>query len=237
MISNINCDMGEDTGNDESLMPFIDSANIACGYHAGDVNTMHRTIELCIQHKVAVGAHPSFSDRANFGRTEMFLSPEEIYELIIQQLIIINEVAHNLGAVVQHVKPHGALYNLSAKEPAVAATIANAVKNFDRDLVLFGLSGSHSISEAKAIGLKTASEVFADRSYQDDGSLTPRSKKGAMIESTEAAVAQVLQMSERGTVTSINGITIPVDADTVCIHGDGDHALEFARAIHAALKK
>jgi 5-oxoprolinase (ATP-hydrolysing) subunit A len=233
----INCDMGEGIGNDEALMPFIDAANIACGYHAGDVDTMHRTIELCVQHNVAIGAHTSFSDRVNFGRTEIQLPPESIYELIIQQLIIIHEVAHNLGAAVQHVKPHGALYNMSARVPFIAATIANAVKNFDRELILFGLSGSHSISEAKRIGLKTASEAFADRTYQNDNSLTPRSQKGAMIESTEAAVAQVLQMANQGTVTSVHGISIPIEADTICIHGDGVHAVEFAKAIHDAIKK
>jgi UPF0271 protein len=235
MQTDINCDMGEGIGNDEHIMPFITSANIACGYHAGDINTMHQTIEYCIKYNVAIGAHPSFYDKAKFGRSEIMLPPHELYELITQQLLIINEVAEASGEKLMHVKPHGALYNLSAKDTLTANIIARAVKDFEHELILVGLSGSHSITEAKAIGLKTYSEVFADRTYQDDGSLTPRTQTNALIENTEQAVKQATQMINEGAVTTTSGKTIPVVADTICIHGDGKHAVEFAKAIHNAL--
>jgi len=236
MQTNINCDMGEGIGNDEILMPFISSANIACGYHAGDIDIMHKTIALCLKHNVSVGAHPSFYDRNNFGRTEMNLPADDLYDLISQQLIIFSEVADFFDQKINHVKPHGALYNMSAKDALMANVIARAVRDFDSSLILFGLSGSHSISEAKAIRLKTASEVFADRTYQDDGSLTPRSQPGALIEDTGKVVQQVLQMVKEGTVTTVSGKTISVVAETICIHGDGKHAIEFAKAIREAIR-
>lgn len=235
MRIDINCDLGEGMGNDQEIIPFITSANIACGYHAGDTDTMWGTIEYCIANDVAIGAHPSFLDRANFGRTELQLSPEEIYELIIQQLIIIDELLSSFETPLRHVKPHGALYNLSAKNADTAHTIAKAVKNYNSNLVLVGLSGSHSISEAKKLGLHTASEVFADRTYQDDGSLTPRSVNNALISDTDKVSAQVLQMVKEGTVTSVSGKTIPITAQTICIHGDGKYSVEFAKAIHHIL--
>jgi 5-oxoprolinase (ATP-hydrolysing) subunit A len=229
--------MGEGIGNDEIIMPFITSANIACGYHAGDPVTMWQTVELAIKHNVAVGAHPSFPDKTNFGRTEMNPDHEEVYELVIQQLVILNEIVSGLDAKLHHVKPHGALYNMSARDAAFANTIARAVKDFDPGLIVFGLSGSHSVREAKAIGLQTASEVFADRTYQDDGSLTPRSQPNALIDVTNKAIHQVLQMIKEGTVTTVSGKIIPIIAETICIHGDGTHAVEFAKAIHDAIKK
>jgi UPF0271 protein len=237
MRVDINCDMGEGIGNDALLMPFIDSANIACGYHAGDIETMLQTIELCRQHNVSAGAHPSFLDKENFGRQEMELPPHDLYELIIQQLIIINDLTEQAGIQLVHVKPHGALYNISARDPLVANVIARAVKDFNKELLLFGLSGSQSILEANKIGLKTKSEVFADRTYQGDGSLTPRTEPDALIHSVETAVAQVKQMINDGTVTSTRGNKVPILAETICIHGDGQHAVEFAKAIHHALKE
>ncbi len=233
----VNCDMGEDTGNDELLMPFITSANIACGYHAGDSTTMWKTVELAIKYQVAIGAHPSFHDRTNFGRVEMKMENAEVYDLVTQQLFILNEIVTGQDSKLQHVKPHGALYNMSARDAALANTIARAVKDFDRSLVLYGLSGSHSIREAKASGLQTASEVFADRSYQDDGSLTPRSHPHALIEDSNKVVQQVLQMIKEGTVTTLSGRIIPIVAETVCIHGDGEHAVEFAKSIYAATRQ
>ncbi len=227
--------MGEGMGNDELIMPFISLANIACGYHAGDVDTMRKTIALSIKFGVAIGAHPSFYDPDNFGRQEMNLSVGELYELITQQLIVFSEVASAFEVKVNHVKPHGALYNMAAKDALMANVIAKAVKDFDSDLVLVGLSGSHAIAQAKAIGLKTASEVFADRTYQDDGSLTPRSQPGALIENTEQVIKQVLQMINNGTVTTASGKEIPIVAETICIHGDGKHAVDFARTIFQAL--
>lgn len=234
--TDINCDLGEGIGNDELIIPIISSANIACGYHAGDVNTMQETIDLCSQHNVLIGAHPSFYDKENFGRKEFKLSANDLYELIIQQLFIFKEVADTSGQMINHVKPHGALYNLSARDATTATIIANAVKNFDRRLCLYGLSGSHSITEAKKAGLKTASEVFADRTYQDDGSLTPRSAAGALITDAEKMIAQVLEMINTGKVTTLSGKKVPIIADTVCIHGDGLHAVAFAKAIHNAIR-
>ena len=233
----LNCDMGEGIGNDELIMQFINAANIACGYHAGDSTTIWQTVELAITHKVAIGAHVSFFDKENFGRNEMQLSSDEVYELVSQQLFILNEITTELGAIINHVKPHGALYNMSAKDAALAKFIAEAVKDFNSNLILVGLSGSYSISEAKKIGLKTANEVFADRTYQDDGTLTPRSQPNALIEDVDKAVKQVLQMTNEETVTTISGKTIPIIAETICIHGDGKHAVEFAKAIHGAVKE
>ena len=228
--------MGEGVGNDELIMPFISSANIACGYHAGDSTTIWQTAELAIKHKVAIGAHVSFFDKKNFGRSEMQLSGDEVYELVSQQLIILNEITTALDAKINHVKPHGALYNMAARDAALAQVIAKAIKDFDSSIILVGLSGSSSISEAKKLGLKTASEVFADRSYQDDGSLTPRSQPYALIEDVNKVVKQVLQIIKERTVTTLSGKTIPVIADTICIHGDGKQAVEFAKAIHTAVK-
>jgi UPF0271 protein len=233
----LNCDMGEGMGTDELIMPYISSASIACGYHAGDEKTIWHAIELAASNKVAVGAHVSFLDKENFGRKEMSLPVNEIYELVEQQLIILSEIADSFDIKISHVKPHGALYNMSAKDPAIAKAIARSVKDFDESLVLFGLSGSHSIHEAKAMELKTASEVFTDRTYQDDGSLTPRSQPNALIENADKAIQQVLQMIKKGTVISVSGKEIPIVAETICIHGDGKHAVEFARAIHDAIKK
>ena len=228
--------MGEGMDTDAMVMPFITSANIACGYHAGDAAVMQQTVELCLKHNVTIGAHPSFFDRKNFGRTEMELDIREVYDLISQQLFILNEITEGFDVKLNHVKPHGALYNMSARNIELANIIAKAVKDFDASLILFGLSGSHSINEANAIDLKTASEVFADRTYQDDGSLTPRSQPNALIEDTDKAIQQVLQMIKEGTVTTISGKIIPIVAETICIHGDGKHAVEFAEAIHNAIK-
>lgn len=229
--------MGEGMATDKAIMPYISSANIACAFHAGDADTMMRTVELCVKHNVAIGAHPSFADKENFGRTEMDVHEDVIYELVIQQLFLLNEVANSFDANMYHVKPHGALYNLSAKNMTVARTIARAVKDFNRDLVLYGLSSSYSILAAKAAGLRTANEVFADRTYQNDGSLTPRLRSNALIENSDKAVQQALQMVKLNTVTSINGNEIAVLADTICIHGDGKNAVQLAKAIHKAFTK
>ncbi len=233
----LNCDMGEGIGNDELIMPFINAANIACGYHAGDSTTIWQTVELAIKYKIAVGAHVSFLDKENFGRSEMQLNSDEVYELVSQQLILLNEITTELGTTINHVKPHGALYNMSAKDADLAMVIAKAVKDFNSNLIVVGLSDSHSINEAKKIGLKTASEVFADRTYQDDGTLTPRSQPNALIEEVDKVVRQVLQMTKEGMVTTLSGKTIPIIAETICIHGDGKQAVEFTIAIHNAVRE
>ena len=237
MKIDINCDMGEGIGNDAAIMPYISSANIACGYHAGDEETMKQTVELCVKHNVAIGAHPSFFDKENFGRTEMYLPSSEVYDLVTKQIHLLDKIAKQQGASLHHVKPHGALYNMSAKDPQLAAAIALAVKDVDEKLILYGLSGSFSISKAKEAELKTANEVFADRTYQDDGSLTPRTKPNALIEDETKSLQQVLQIIKEGTVTTLSGKTISILADTICIHGDGKHAVEFAKCIYETLEK
>ena len=237
LFVDLNCDMGEGSGSEAEIMPYISSANIACGYHAGNRETIIETISLAKKHQVAIGAHPSFKDRENFGRTEMQLSNTEIYELVSLQVKFLSEMARVAGTSLRHVKPHGALYNMSAKRPMLAKIIARAVKDSEDALVLFGLSGSYSIKEARSIGLNTASEVFADRTYQDNGNLTSRNEPNSLIEDADKAVQQALQMVKEGVVTTISGKQIPVIAETICIHGDGKHAVEFAKKIHEALRK
>jgi UPF0271 protein len=233
----LNCDMGEGMANDLALMPLVSSANIACGFHAGSGEIMANTIDLALNYGVKIGAHPSFRDKENFGRKEMHLSSEKLYAIVIEQLIRLDLIAKERGALLYHVKPHGALYNMAARDKNVAFTVAQAVKDFNEDLVLYGLSGSHLVSEAKALGLSTASEVFADRTYQDDGSLTPRIFPGALIEDEEQSINQVKQMIREGTVTTITGKIINIQADTICIHGDGKKAVAFANKIHQAIQQ
>jgi UPF0271 protein len=233
----LNCDMGEGLSNDAELMKYISSANIACGYHAGDETIMRKTIELCLKHKVAIGAHPGFNDKKNFGRTEQQLSGEELYELVSAQLSSIEKICKEKNATLHHVKPHGALYNLAAKNQLMSKTIAKAVFDFNPDLVLYGLSGSFLISEAKVIGLKAANEVFADRTYQADGSLTPRTEKNALITSANDCLLQVMQMIIENSVTTVEQKTIFIQPQTLCIHGDGPHAMDFANVIYTTLNQ
>lgn len=237
MSIDLNCDLGEGMNNDEALMPYISSANIACGYHAGDEETMRRTVECALQHNVAIGAHPGFADKVNFGRTEQKLTGVEYYDLVSAQLFLLKRMTDSFGVNLHHVKPHGALYNIAAKDKTLAAVIAKAVHDFDPSLVLYGLSGSYSIAKANAIGLKTASEVFADRTYTDEGQLTPRMLPNALIEDTNDSLEQVLLMIREQKVISLNNIAVPITAETICIHGDGSHAVEFAQTIHRALKE
>ena len=237
MYIDLNCDMGEGMKTDADIMPYITSANIACGYHAGDKATIEKTVTLALDHHVAIGAHPGFADRENFGRTEQQLEENALYDLIADQLHIMQEVCRTLGATMRHIKPHGALYNMAAKDEAMSTIIAKAVKDTDPSLCFFGLSNSWLVKAAAAAGLKTASEVFADRTYQDDGSLTPRSKPNALIESEAQALQQVLQMVTRQEVTTVNGHTVPLRADTICLHGDGAHAVSFAKAVNTTLRQ
>jgi UPF0271 protein len=231
----LNCDMGEGMDNDAKLMPLISSANIACGYHAGNDSIMRATVALAKLSGVSIGAHPGFADKENFGRMEMQLSSNELYQLIWDQLELMQTVTQEASVAMHHVKPHGALYNMAARDASMAKVIAQAVKDFDANLILYGLSGSYLISEAKALGLTTASEVFADRTYQDNGSLTPRSQTNAMIHDQASSLAQVLQMIQEQSVESVTGKIIPLSAETICIHGDGPNALSFAQQINTAL--
>ena len=228
--------MGEGMGNEASLLPFISSANIACGYHAGDTAEMKRVVDGCIKNNVSIGAHPSYPDKENFGRTDMYLSTNEIYTLVTKQLETLNTIVVAAGANLHHVKPHGALYNMAAKDAAIAQIIAMAVKDFNTELIYYGLSGSVMIDEAKKIGLKTAREVFADRTYQPDGSLKPRTEPNALITDETIAIQQVLQIVNNKTVTTTNGVAIAMHADSVCIHGDGIHAVPFAAALNNSLQ-
>ncbi|MBA3849852.1 MAG: LamB/YcsF family protein [Opitutus sp.] len=231
----LNCDLGEGAGHDAELMPLITSANIACGAHAGDEATMRATVGLALRHGVAIGAHPGFADRGNFGRRELPLSPRESGNLVLEQTRRLQALAQEAGARVTHVKPHGALYNLSARDAAVARAIAAAVHECDPRLMLFGLAGSWSLTAARERGLRAAGEVFADRAYEPDGSLTPRSRADALIADEAACVAQVLRLVCEGRVRSVSGADVAIAADTVCLHGDGAHAVAFARRLRTAL--
>lgn len=227
----LNCDMGEGMSSDAALMDVVTSINIACGFHAGGLSVMRRTVDLAIQKDVNIGAHPSYLDTEGFGRRPMELSPDEVFDIVVYQVSALKGICETSGGVLTHVKPHGALYNTAAKHIQIANAIAKAVAAIDADLVLFGLSGSHSITQAEACGLRTASEVFADRTYTADGSLTPRTEADALITDTARSVAQVIQMIRDGSVSTTNGEVVPIVAETVCIHGDGPHALEFAVAV------
>jgi UPF0271 protein len=232
----INCDMGEGMGNEAQIMPYIHAANIACGKHAGDLDTMKKTVSLALKNGVHIGAHPSYDDRANFGRQEIIMSFDNMYNLVIQQIEILDTVIKEQGGTLRHIKPHGALYNKSAKDIETAHCIAKAVKAYRPDLVLFGLSGSCAILAAEKLGLQIAHEVFADRTYQDDASLTPRNLPNALIENVDIAIAQVLQLKENQSVSSVSGKLIALKANTVCIHGDTKQAAFFAKAIYEKLK-
>jgi UPF0271 protein len=232
----LNCDLGEGCSTDEAIMPFISSANIACGYHAGDEATIKKTLSLAKAFRVAVGAHPSYPDRVNFGRKEMDLPIQEIKSLVVEQIQVVQSLAAAVGLKLQHVKPHGALYNKAAKDEATAIAIAEAVYAIDPLLILFGLANSESGKAAKKMGLQFYNEVFADRTYTDQGQLTPRIETNAMITTDEEALRQVMQMLQEETVTSTNGKIIPIHADTICIHGDGEHAASFAKHINSFIK-
>ncbi len=227
--------MGEGAGNDALIMPFISSANIACGYHAGDEDTIKKTVELALKYNVAIGAHPGFEDKENFGRLEMHLPLEEVYDIVTKQIDIIKKVCAEFNTNLHHVKPHGALYNMAAKDEALAAAIAKAVKDADENLILYGLNNSFMITAAKEMNLKTANEVFADRRYNNDGSLVSRKLPTALIEGEEEMLQQLLQMVLHNTVASVEGATISLDAQTICIHGDGKNAARFAKKIYETL--
>ncbi len=236
--------MGESTAlwpwsieKDLGLLRYLSSINLACGFHAGDAHTMHELTEAALTAGVAVGAHPGFDDKANFGRSNLSLSPENIYDIVVYQLGALDAFLKIHGTRLHHVKPHGALYNMAAKNRVMADAICRAVKDFDARLVLYGLSGSELVHAAEAIELKSRSEVFADRTYREDGSLTPRSEANALIQSEEASIQQVLGMVREGKVTATNGKQVPIIAQTICIHSDGAHALAFAQQLHSILKQ
>ena len=236
----LNCDLGESFGHyklgeNTAILKYITSANIACGFHAGDPSVMRETVARCIEHQVAIGVHPGLPDLVGFGRREMAISPTEAYDLTVYQIGALHAVATSQGGTIRHVKPHGALYNMAAKNPALAEAIAKAVYDVSPNLILFGLAGSELITAGQKYGLPIANEVFADRTYTNDGILTPRSNNNAVITSDEAALAQVLQMVKTQTVNATSGETVSLQADTICLHGDGEKAVVFAKMISETL--
>ena len=242
MRIDLNSDLGESfgaytIGNDSEVLKYVSSANVACGFHAGDPFVMHKTVDLALSNNVAIGAHPGLMDLNGFGRRKMDIKPQEAYDIVLYQVGALNAFVKAAGGKLQHVKPHGALYNMAAKDEALSLAIAKAVYAVDPTLILFGLAGSYLIKAGEQIGLPTASEVFADRTYQPDGSLTPRTQPNAMITDDDKAIAQVLGMIKDGVVYTTDGQKINVKADTVCIHGDSLKALEFAKKITQALAK
>ncbi|NRR02906.1 LamB/YcsF family protein [Brevibacillus sp. RS1.1] len=236
----LNCDMGESfgtyqLGNDQEILSYITSANVACGYHAGDPATMRKTVQMALKAGVAIGAHPGFADLVGFGRRNMEISPEEAYDLVVYQIGALQAFVRAEGGVMHHVKPHGALYNMAATRPALAESIALAIYKVNPELVLYGLAGSELTRAGEKIGLITAHEVFADRTYQQGGTLTPRSQPNAIISDQQQSLQQVIRMVCDGRVLTQQGVDIPIQADSICIHGDGANALAFAQSIREAL--
>jgi UPF0271 protein len=233
----INCDMGEGMLNDASLMPFISSANIACGYHAGNEDIIKRTIELALENNVAIGAHPSYNDRENFGRLSQSIALVELAELISDQISLFEKITNQMGCKIHHVKLHGALYNDCAKDALLSKIVAQTIQAIDPSIMLYGLSGSHTIKEARAIGLRSVQEVFADRTYQANGQLTPRYLDHALITDPIESAKQVLSMVLDQELKADDGTMITVNAETVCIHGDHEAAFEIAKNLFNTLQQ
>lgn len=238
----LNSDLGESFGNytigmDEEILKYVSSANVACGWHAGDPMVMEKTLTLAKKFGTAVGAHPGFPDLMGFGRRNMAVTPEEAKAYVKYQLGALMAFAVSKGMKIQHVKPHGAMYNMAAVDEKLAAAMCEAVYEVDPEIIFMGLAGSKMISAAEKTGLRTASEVFADRAYNDDGTLVSRKLPGAMIKDRDLAISRVVRMVKEGLVTSINGNDIAIRADSVCVHGDNPKALEFVRDIRETLLK
>nr|WP_298130466.1 5-oxoprolinase subunit PxpA [uncultured Pseudoxanthomonas sp.] len=231
-----NCDLGEACGDDAAILPYISSASIACGFHAGSPETMRRTVALCIAHGVAIGAHPSHADRENFGRVAHPITPEDAYALTLYQIGALDGFVRAAGARLHHVKPHGALYNQAAREPGLADAIARAVRDHDAALVLYGLSGSALTAAGERLGLQVAHEAFAERRYEADATLTPRTHGDASIEDLPTAAAQVARMLEAGRVVARTGESVTLRADSICLHGDRPDAAAFARGLRDTIE-
>ncbi|MDM5186466.1 5-oxoprolinase subunit PxpA [Bacillus sp. DX4.1] len=232
----LNCDLGESfgayqIGNDDEILPFVSSVNIACGFHAGDPSVMRQTVEKSLQHGVAIGAHPGLQDLMGFGRRMMRVSPEEVYDYMIYQIGALDGFVRAAGGSMHHVKPHGALYNMAAVDPNIADVIAKAVYKVNPDLFLYGLANSEFVQAGKQYDLRVIQEAFADRTYQPNGTLTSRTEENALVTSEDNAIAQVLQMVQEERVQAVDGSTVPIAAQTICIHGDGAHAVQFAEKI------
>lgn len=235
----LNADVGEGSASDADLVPLVSSVNIACGAHAGDLESMRRTVALALRHGAAIGAHPGFADREHFGRRELAIAPSEAAALVLGQARLLQGVAAGLGARVGHVKLHGALYNMAARDPALAEAIAGALaeegSRTGSPWTLVALAGSVLASIGRASSLRVVGEAFADRSYRRDGTLTPRSEPGAVIDDEDACARQALRIAAEGIVLAADGSAVAVDADTICLHGDSPRAVAFARRIRAEL--
>ena len=228
LIVDLNADLGEGAGHDDELLALVTSANIACGFHAGDGETMRRSIETARDRKVAVGAHPSLFDRENFGRKELPVKSDEIFDAVVYQLGVFQAIAEAAGVRPNHVKPHGALYNMAVRDEKLADAIGRAIANVDTRLILFAPQNSALAEAGKANGLKIAHEVFADRNYLADGLLVPRSRSDALLNDPAEAARRVLRMLREGKVKSVDGADVDVRAQTICVHGDNPGAVEFA---------
>lgn len=231
-----NCDLGEGCGDDAAIAPWISSASIACGGHAGDAASMRQAVALCLEHGVAIGAHPAFEDRTHFGRRELAITPERAHLLVRRQTEALAEASARAGVALHHVKPHGALYNLAARDDGIAEAIAAAVRSVDGSLWLYALAGSRLVRAGRAAGLRVASEAFAERRYAADGQLAPRELGGAVIDGLDPALAQVRAMLRDGAVPAIDGSRVAIEAETLCLHGDRADAAAFARALRTALE-
>ncbi len=236
----LNCDLGEGLslyrlGDDAALLDIVTSANIACGFHAGDPAIMARTVRLAAERGVAIGAHPGLPDLQGFGRREMAITADEAYQIVLYQIGALSGFARAIGAKLHHVKPHGALYNMAAADPGLSRAIARAVRDFDPTLHLVGLAGSELVRKAESAGLRAVNEVFADRAYLANGALAPRGSPGAVIHDVDAVVARALRMVRDGTVESIDGVTVPIIAHTICVHGDTPGSVTLAQALRDAL--
>ncbi|HHY20942.1 MAG TPA: LamB/YcsF family protein [Bacilli bacterium] len=242
MRIDLNSDLGESfglykIGQDEQVLSVISSANIACGYHAGDHSVMYETVQLAKEKGVAIGAHPGTLDLQGFGRRMMELEAKDVYRFMLYQLGALRAFTHVHGVKMQHVKPHGALYNMAANNKTIATAIAEAVYDFSPELILFGLSGSELTKAGESIGLKIAHEVFADRTYQANGTLTSRSEKNALITDHSEAVERVLQMVKHGVTEAVDGTEIELQADTICVHGDSSQAFQFVEELRRGLEE
>lgn len=236
MIIDINSDLGESFGNDSEVMKYISSANIACGFHAGNPLLIESTIKLALDNSVSIGAHPGYPDIAGFGRRSMKISDDELRTLILYQVGALKSMTEALGGKLNHVKLHGALYNDLAQNYSMAMVACKAIFSISSDLIFVGLANSEMINAAKDVGLKVANEVFADRAYNDDGTLVPRSQNDAVIADQEICLNQIHQLVTEKTIKTITGKVIPMQADTICVHGDNDHAVDFVKALNQFLK-
>ena len=233
MKIDLNCDMGENIGNDEAIMPYITSANIACGFHAGDEMSMRTTVRLAKRYGVAIGAHPSWRDREGFGRREMSVQLDEVESLILEQLTALDRIAKSEGVKLRHIKPHGALYNQAAKDKVLATAIAKAAKNFGGELNLVGLAGSKLIEAGISVGLSVANEGFPDRNYNPDGTLVSRKQPNAIVESPPDIALHAIELAQNG----IDFASQRVHVETLCLHGDHPYAAENAKLVRDILEK